>query len=100
MEKWCDYWDLAEKVAAQDRILMIADWQDLDLPSRKVMQYLVIGPQIKNKVAFVNEPCDIPNKVWLKQASIKTADEKEATNILKSIGCSSTDSFEEEDIDH
>jgi len=100
MTKWASQWELAEKLASRGRTLLIADWQDLDIPTRTVRQFLAVGPQVAGKVAFIQQPCHIPENVWIKQASIKTADAGHAANILKSIGCSMSDNLDEEDIKH
>ncbi len=100
MTRWADHWKLAEKLAESNRTLLIADWQDLDIASKTIQQFLVVGPNVKNKVAFIERPYCIPDNVWMKQASIKTADSIHAVNILKSIGCSMDTDFEDEDVKH
>lgn len=100
MTKWAEHWTLAEKLAADNQVLLIADWQDLDIPSKTVQRFLAIGPAVKNKVAFIEQPCFIPQKVWLQQPSIKTADASQAAAILKSIGCSLDKDNDESTVNH
>ena len=94
MGKWSDYWTLAEKLASRNRILILADWQDINLGDRTIERFLVIGPQVKEKVAYFQRPVHLPEKIWVKEPSIKTADLNQAKQILKTIGCAAVDSLE------
>lgn len=80
---WAKYWPLAERLAEKDTTLIIADWQDIDLPSKTVQRFLAVGPHVKDNVAFVRSSYFMPNKIWMRKAIDNLT---EATAVLSSLG--------------
>lgn len=88
--KWAEYWELSEKLAADNATMLLADYKDIDIENKVLRRCLAIGPQIRSGVAKLVRPISIPETIWFQQYDEPTS----ALMPLEFIGCKNVNSYE------
>lgn len=91
LSDWPSHWKVAEDLSKKGATLFIADWDDIDFSTKKINRSLAIGPHIDSNVALMKFQFNLPQKVWVKNPSIKEADLNKAKIMLKTAGCYPSD---------
>ena len=94
LERWAEYWELAERLSATGSSLMLAEWDDVDISKRTVKRFILLDPKSAMKVSLSEKPAIVPSAVWFKQTSIGADETIKAVTALESIGCRNVNSSE------
>ena len=92
--RWAEYWELAERLSSSGSSLMLAEWDDVDIPKRTVRRFLLLDPKSAMQVSLSEKPAIVPSAVWFKQTSIGADETIKAVTALESIGCRNVNSSE------
>lgn len=94
LERWPEYWELAERLAQVGKRLMIADWERIDVRSRTVAGFLTLEPGSSVKVQAHKASAILPANLWFKQTSIGSEETIAAVEALEAAGCTNVNSSE------
>ena len=89
LHRWPEYWRLASRLSSKGIGLVIADWQDVDLKSKKLTKALILRcPSMPRLVSDL----PLPSSSWFKQTSMGTNESISAVEQLEAAGVSNVNS--------
>ena len=82
-DRWTEFWPLAESLAKAEAIVVMTEWDDIDIPNRRMSRFLAIGPLVKGGVALHKGSFNMPKSLWLKHP---VKNQKEALAVMAAAG--------------
>ena len=82
-DRWTEFWPLAESLAKAEAMVVMTEWDDIDIPNRRMSRFLAVGPLVKGGVALHEGSFKMPGSLWLKHPVMNR---KEAMAVLAAAG--------------
>jgi len=86
LNKWTEYWHLAQKLYEKGVGLIVVPWQNIDVKKATINNFLVLSPAFNPKVKKISAELSIPKRCWFKQTNIGKNATIQAIKNLESIG--------------
>lgn len=93
LERWPEYWELAERLGSKKAHLVLADWDDIDTEKMVAKRFLLLDPAGKRRT-IMGSGMVIPKAIWFKQTSIGVDNTIAAVKTLEKGGSVNVNSSE------
>lgn len=92
LARWSNYWSLAKKMREGNSHIVMADWDDINLDERKMLQCALLDTDKGDIVMLSDQP--IPRNIWFKEADLTKEAIADAVESMEKLGCVNVNSSE------